>query len=84
MLLHDRGRQTVLLEPMRSGPTRVYSKAERDIVRRSFHNQRVRTLTEPALNTSRSDIARRYGQMRDTTRVHERALFVAPRMPSEL
>lgn len=41
-------------------------------------------LTEPALNVSHSDTAGRYAQMRDTTRVHERALFVVPRIPSEL
>ncbi|PYJ66857.1 MAG: hypothetical protein DME76_16145 [Verrucomicrobia bacterium] len=29
-------------------------------------------------------LAERYAQMRDTTRVHERALFVSPRIPSEL
>lgn len=31
-----------------------------------------------------STLAERYAQMRDTTRVHERALFVSPRIPSEL
>ena len=59
-------------------------KAERDIAYRSLHNQRVRTLTEPAMNVSRHDNGGRYAQMRDTTRVHERALFVVPRIPSEL
>ena len=42
------------------------------------------TLTEPALSASHGDVVGRYAQMRDTTRVHERALFVAPRIPSEL
>ena len=42
------------------------------------------TLTEPALNASHCDVVGRYAQMRDTTRVHERALFVVPRIPSEL
>jgi hypothetical protein len=42
------------------------------------------TLTEPALNASHGDVVGRYAQMRDTTRVHERALFVVPRIPSEL
>jgi Protein of unknown function (DUF2851) len=60
------------------------SKAGRDIVHRSFHNQRVSTLTEPALNASHGDVAGRYAQMRDTTRVHEHALFAMPRIPSEL
>lgn len=64
--------------------TAVLPKAERDITHRSLHNQRVRTLTEPALNVSHGDTAGRYAQMRDTTRVHERALLVVPRIPSEL
>ncbi len=59
-------------------------QSQRDILHRSFHNQRVSTLTEPALNASHGDVVGRYAQMRDTTRVHERALFVAPRIPSEL
>ena len=42
------------------------------------------TLTEPALSASHGDVVGRYAQMRDTTRVHERALFIAPRIPSEL
>src|SRR5213596_1102889 len=50
----------------------AHSKAERDICTASFHNPRVSTLAE------------RYAQIRDTTRVHERALFVSPRIPSEL
>lgn len=64
--------------------TAVLPKAKRDIAHRSLHNQRVRTLTESALNVSHGDTAGRYAQMRDTTRVHERALLVAPRIPSEL
>src|SRR5438874_4945996 len=44
----------------------------RDISIDCSHNPRVNTLAE------------RYGQMRDTTRVHERALFGVPRIPSEL
>jgi hypothetical protein len=31
-----------------------------------------------------STLAERYAQMRDTTRLHERALFTSPRIPSEL
>src|SRR5213083_859896 len=50
----------------------AHSKAARDICGRSFHNLRVTTLAE------------RYAQMRDVTRVHEGALFVSPRIPSEL
>src|SRR5437868_2676397 len=50
----------------------AHSKAERDICTKSFHTPRVSTLAE------------RYAQMRDTTRVHERALFTSPRIPSEL
>src|SRR5437762_1136501 len=50
----------------------AHSKATRDICGRSFHNLRVTTLAE------------RYAQMRDVTRVHEGALFVSPRIPSEL
>ena len=50
----------------------AHSKAERDICTASFHNPRVSTLAE------------RYAQMRDTTRVHERALFTSLRFPSEL
>jgi Protein of unknown function (DUF2851) len=44
----------------------------RDICTRSSHNPSVSTL------------AQRYAQIRDTTRVYERALFVSPRVPSEL
>ena len=44
----------------------------RDIFERFSHNLRVTTLAE------------RYVQMRDVTRVHEGALFVSPRIPSEL
>src|SRR5437899_5468986 len=51
----------------------AHSKAERDICTASFHNPRVSTLAE------------RYAEMRETTRVHERALFTSPpRIPSEL
>jgi hypothetical protein len=50
----------------------AHSEAERDICTASFHNPRVSTLVE------------RYAEMRDSTRVHERALFVSPRIPSEL
>src|SRR3954447_5410839 len=59
-------------------------QSQRDIVCRSFHNQRVSTLTEPVLNASDADVIARYAQMRDATRVHERALFAVPRIPSEL
>jgi Protein of unknown function (DUF2851) len=44
----------------------------RDICGCSSHNLRVRTL------------AGRYAQLRDTGRVRERALFISPRIPSEL
>jgi hypothetical protein len=46
--------------------------AERDIYGWFFHNLRVTTLAD------------RYAQLRDTARVRERALFVSPRIPSEL
>jgi len=46
--------------------------ATRDIREHSSHNLHVSTLVE------------HYAQMRDTTRVRERALFVSPRIPSEL
>jgi len=36
------------------------------------------------VNVSQGDAGGRYAQMRDTARVHERALFVLPRIPSEL
>ena len=42
------------------------------------------TLTKPAVNASHGDAGGRYAQMRDSGRVHERALFVLPRIPSEL
>ncbi len=41
-------------------------------------------LTERVLNVSHGDVAGRYAQMRDTTRVYERALFAVARIPSEL
>ena len=50
----------------------AHSKALRDFLDCVSHNRRVSTLAE------------RYAQMRDTPRVHERALFVSPRIPSEL
>jgi len=62
----------------------VFAKAERDIVHRSSHNQRVSTLTELAVNAPQGDVAGRYAQIRGTARVHERALFAVPRIPSEL
>jgi hypothetical protein len=63
-----------------SPPTAV-PQSQRDILHRYFHNQRVSTLT---LNLSHHEITGRYAQMRDATRVHERALFAVPRIPSEL
>jgi hypothetical protein len=48
------------------------SKPMRDICTPSSHNPRVSTLAE------------RYAEIRDTSRVHERALFTSPRTPSEL
>src|SRR5437762_7980752 len=74
-------------EPTMGWPARYTGallKAERDIVRRSFHNLGVSALTESALNASPGNIVGRYAQMRDTTRVHESALLVVPRIPSEL
>ena len=56
----------------------------RDIRWRRSHNPRVSTPAEPARNASPGDAGGRYAQMRNTTRVHERALFVSPRIPSEL
>src|SRR5262249_7238513 len=52
--------------------TRALPETARDIFAGCSHNRRVSTLAE------------RYAQMRDTTRVHERALFTSPRIPSEL
>ena len=46
--------------------------SQRDICTHPSHNRRVSTLAE------------RYAEIRDTSRVHERALFVAPPIPSEL
>ena len=59
-------------------------QSQRDILYRFFHNLGVSPLKEPVLNASRGDIVGRYAQMRDATRVHERALFAVPRIPSEL
>src|SRR5215475_954684 len=59
-------------------------QSQRDILDRSFHNQRVSTLTKPAVIVSQSGAPMRYAQMRDTTHVRERALFIVPRIPSEL
>jgi hypothetical protein len=56
----------------------------RDICAVASHNSRVNTLVEPARNALPSDAGRHYAQMRETTRVRERALFVSPRIPSEL
>jgi hypothetical protein len=52
--------------------TRALPKPARDIFDWRSHNPRMSTMAE------------RYAQMRDTTRVHERALFAVPRIPSEL
>src|SRR5260370_40527229 len=46
--------------------------ATRDIHPRASHNRVVSALAE------------RYAEIRETRRVHERALFVSPRIPSEL
>jgi hypothetical protein len=62
----------------------VLAKAERDIVHRAFHNQRVNTLTELAMNAPQADVAGRYAQIRDTARVHERASVRRVPDPSEL
>ena len=42
------------------------------------------TLTQLAVNAPNGDVAGHYAQIRDTARVHERALFAVPRIPSEL
>src|ERR1044072_6294987 len=47
-------------------------------------NSRVNTLVEPARNALPSDAGRHYAQMRETTLVRERAIFVSPPIPSEL
>ena len=72
-----------MLEQLCSPPTTVL-QSQRDILHRSFDNLGVSPLKEPVLNASRGDVVGRYAQMRDATRVHERALFVVPRIPSEL
>ena len=59
-------------------------QSQRDILHRSFDNLGVSALKEPVLKASRDDVVARYVQMRDATRVHERALFAVPRIPSEL
>jgi hypothetical protein len=59
-------------------------QSQRDILDRFFHNQRVSTLTKLAPNLSPDGVAARYAQLRDTIRIHDRALFVMPRIPSEL
>src|SRR5215470_16072248 len=91
------GEAPPLQEPKPALPNDFEEQTRRDIIRRSSHNQSMRTLTPTALSvstpatSSRSDAGRahddtawRYAQMRNTTRVHERALFPAPRIPSEL
>ena len=80
MLLHDRAGKLFCWNRC----VHHQLQSQRDILHRSFHNQRMSTLTEPALDASHGDVVGRYAQMRDTTCVHERALFVAPRIPSEL
>src|SRR5262249_45910512 len=59
------------------------TQSRRDILKRRFHNPGVSTLTDCALNLSHGDVVERYAQMRAMTRVHERALFAVPRIPSE-
>jgi hypothetical protein len=59
-------------------------QSHRDILDRSFHNQRVSTRTKPARNISPGNVAGLYARMRGTTRINERALFAVPRIPSEL
>ena len=83
ILLHDRAGSTVCWTVAFATKAAVL-QSQRDILHRSFHNQRVSTLTEPALNAPHGDVAGRYAQMRETTRVHEHALFAMPRIPSEL
>src|ERR1700757_4100483 len=83
ILLHDRAGSTVCWA-VAFATTATVLQSQRDILHRSFHNQRVSTLTEPALNASHGDVVGRYAQMRATTRVHESALFAVPRIPSEL
>ena len=59
-------------------------QSQRDILLRSFDTLGVSALKEPVLKASRDDVVARYAKMRDATRVHERALFAVPRIPSEL
>ena len=77
-------RKTVLLEWLRSPPTQQYSKVSVTFSIALFIICGVSPLKEPVLNASRGDVVGRYAQMRDATRVHERALFAVPRIPSEL
>src|SRR6478672_11088354 len=63
---------------------RTVLQSQRDIVHCSFDNLGVSALKEPVLNASHGDVCGRYAQIRDTARVHERALFAVPRIPSEL
>ena len=60
------------MAPKPAREKRALPGTARDISAGCSHNPRVNTLAE------------RYAQMRDTTRVHERALFTSPRIPSEL
>jgi hypothetical protein len=70
MLLHGRSGKLFCLALALIGNAPLL-RTWRDILYGLFHNPRVSTIE-------------RYAEMRDTTRVHERALFVAPRIPSEL
>jgi Protein of unknown function (DUF2851) len=58
--------------PWRTRTRPAHSKPTRDICTRCSHNPGVTTPAE------------RYAQMCDTARVQERALFVSPRIPSEM
>ncbi len=83
MLLHDRVGSCFAGTVAFIAKTTVL-ESQRDILRPSFDNLGVSPLKEPLLNASCGGAAARYAQMRDATRVHERALFVVPRIPSEL
>jgi hypothetical protein len=59
-------------------------RSQRDILHRLLHNLGVSALTESTPTVAPADVATSYAQMRDRTRVRERALINVPRIPSEL
>src|SRR5690349_16410289 len=48
------------------------------------HNRGVSTLADPPFNVSDKNRVGRYAQIRHSSRIRERALFLSPRIPSEL